>query len=401
MRYLLILCISLLFYCSDKKHDATVENSDTYYTCSMDPQVRETKPGNCPICKMPMTAVKKSTVQKEDEIQLSDQQIQLGNISVDTIRSGNMGSQTVLTAVLNFDQTKTSAISSRVMGRVERLYYKNIGDYVKQGDRLYDIYSEELNNARQEYLLALERQKIFTGNEVIDFNSLIQSARNKLTLWGLNNAQITQLEEAGKADANTTFFSTGNGYITAMEIKEGDYVMEGGTIVQLADLSTLWAEAQVYTSQYSQFQQNALALVHIPELGGEAIPGRISFVNPEIVPESRINLIRVTIPNKNRRLKPGMSAYVYLKGSERSTLTLPVDAVIRDSKGATVWLKTGENTFKNRMVEIGEESEGRIEIKNGLSPGDLIVVTGAYLLNSEYVFKRGVNPMSGHDMNKM
>jgi len=83
-----------------------------------------------------------------------------------------------------------------------------------------------------------------------------------------------------------------------------------------------------------------------------------------------------------------MSAYVYLHGPERSTYTLPVDAVIRDSKGATVWIKTGKNTFKNIMVEIGEESEGRIEIKNGLSPGDLAVITGAYLLPSEYIFKK-------------
>lgn len=401
MRYLLILFTSLLFYCSDKKHGPTVENSDIYYTCSMDPQVRESKPGNCPICKMPMTAIKKSTLQKEDEIQLSDQQIQLGNISVDTIRSGNMGSQTVLTAVLNFDQTKTSAISSRVMGRVERLYFKNIGDYVKQGDRLYDMYSEELNNAKQEYLLALERQKTFSGQEVIDFNSLLRSAKNKLMLWGMSDAQVTRLEQEGKTEPITTFYSPASGYITVLDVRAGDYVMEGGTILQLADLSTLWVEAQIYTSQLAQLEKNGSALVHVPAWGNERIPGKISFVNPEIVPESRLNLVRVRIPNKNNRLKPGMAAYVYLHGPNRLTYTLPADAVIRDSRGATVWIKTAKNTFKVKMVEIGEEMENRIEIKQGLSPGDLVVVTGAYLLNSEYVFKKGANPMSGHDMNKM
>ncbi|MEJ7738690.1 MAG: efflux RND transporter periplasmic adaptor subunit [Chitinophagaceae bacterium] len=104
--------------------------------------------------------------------------------------AGNIGSQTVLTAVLNFDQTKTSAISSRVMGRVERLYFKNVGDYIRKGDRLYDIYSEELNNAKEEYLLASENQKSFTGSIAIDFNSLQQSGRNKLILWGMSSAQI-------------------------------------------------------------------------------------------------------------------------------------------------------------------------------------------------------------------
>ena len=398
MRYVTIFFLAFLWACSGKKHEEKVENSDVYYTCSMDPQVVESKPGKCPICKMPLTAVKKSSMQNEDELKLSDQQIQLGNISVDTIRSGNIGSQTVLTAVLNFDQSKTSAISSRVMGRVEQLYFKNVGDYIRKGDKLYDIYSEELNNAKQEYLLALERRKTFTDNDVIDFNSLVQSAGYKLRLWGMSSAQITQLEQAGKTTPTTTFYSTGNGYITVLDVQQGDYVMEGGTIVQLADLSTLWAEAQVYTSQFSEFRQNASAIVRIPQLGNEAINGRISFVNPEIVPESRINLIRVSIPNRNKRLKPGMSAYVYLKGSERSSFTLPIDAVIRDSKGATVWIKTGKNTFKSKMVEVGAEAGSRIEIRSGLQPGDLVVITGAYLLNSEYIFKKGTNPMEGHDM---
>ena len=401
MRYVLIYFMVFLCACSGKKHNAHEESSDVYYTCSMDPQVVESKPGKCPICKMPLTAVKKSIVKNEDEIQLSDQQIQLGNISVDTIRSANIGSQTVLTAVLNFDQTKTSAVSSRVMGRVEKLYFKNIGDYIRQGDKLFDIYSEELNNAKQEYLLAIDRQKMFTGSDVMDFNSLLQSARNKLTLWGMSSAQITKLEQAGKASPTTTFYSTGNGYITVLDVRQGDYVMEGGSIVQLADLSTLWAEAQVYTSQFSQFSQNASVIVRIPELGDEAINGNISFVNPEIVPESRINLIRVSIANRNNKLKPGMPAYVYLSGSKRSSFTLPVDAVIRDAKGATVWIQTGKNTFKNKMVDVGAAEGSSIEIKSGLQPGDLVVITGAYLLNSEYIFKKGANPMAGHDMKAM
>ena len=143
MRFVLIFFLIFSWACSSKKHDEHVANNDMYYTCSMDPQIVEDKPGKCTICKMTLTALKKSKTKNEDELQLSDQQIQLGNISVDTIRSGNIGSQTVLTAVLNFDQTKMSAISSRVMGRVEQLYFRNVGDYISKGDKLFDIYSEE------------------------------------------------------------------------------------------------------------------------------------------------------------------------------------------------------------------------------------------------------------------
>ena len=96
-----------------------------------------------------------------------------------------------------------------------------------------------------------------------------------------------------------------------------------------------------------------------------------------------------------------MAAYVYLSNSMPSSFTLPVDAVIRDSKAATVWVKTGKNTFRSKMVEVGAVSHNRIEIRKGLLPGDLVVVTGAYLINSEYIFKKGANPMKGHDMGDM
>lgn len=397
MRYFIITATALLLFASCKNKNETPKDPDTYYTCSMDPQVVEYKPGKCPICKMDLTPVKKKNGESKDELQLSEQQIQLGNIQTDTIRNGTIGDQLVLTATLNFDQMRASSMSSRVMGRVEKLYYKNLGDYVRKGSPLYDLYSEELNNAKQEYLLALDKKKAFTTETVIDFDQLIESARNKLLLWGLNEVQINELVKSKKATPVTTFYSSAGGYITQLDIREGDYVMEGGTIVKLADLSTLWAEAQVYTSQLAELNSNSIATVQLPDFDNKEIKGRIEFVNPEINPDTRINLIRVSIPNPGNQLKPGMPAYVLLKSPQRQSLTLPVDAVIRDGKGATVWIQTGKNTFKSMMVQTGIESGDRIEIKSGLKEGDVVVLTGAYLLHSEYVFKKGADPMAGHN----
>ncbi len=397
MRYTIIIAIAFLFFISCKNKKEIPKDPDTYYTCSMDPQVVEYKPGKCPICKMDLTPVKKKNGESKDELQLSEQQIQLGNIQTDTIRNGTIGDQLVLTATLNFDQMKASSVSSRIMGRIEKLYYKNLGDYVKKGSPLYDLYSEELNNGKQEYLLALDKKKTFTNETVIDFDQLIQSAKNKLLLWGLSEAQINELATTKKATPITTFYSTAGGYITQSDIREGDYVMEGGTIVKLADLSTLWAEAQVYTSQLAEVNRNSTAIVQLPDFENKEIKGRIEFVNPEINPDTRINLIRVSIPNPGNQLKPGMPAYVLLKSPQRQSLTLPIDAVIRDGKGATVWIQTGKNTFKSVMVQTGLESDDRIEIKSGLKFGDVVVLTGAYLLHSEYVFKKGADPMAGHN----
>jgi membrane fusion protein, copper/silver efflux system len=395
--------IVLLTSCNNNqqhKHtEASVKELTTYYTCSMHPEIQQPNPGKCPICGMHLIKAEKRSKRKPDELQLSDKQIQLGNITVDTIGKSNMGDEVVLTATINFDQRKTSTISSRVMGRVERLYFKNIGDYVSKGQKLFDIYSEELNNAKQEYILALERQKVL-DNSMIDFQQLIQSAKNKLLLWGMSTAQINELSKT-KNNPTTSFYSNASGFITTLDVKEGDYVMEGGAVVHLADLSTLWVEAQVYTSELSKIDRGGTATVQIPDMPGSELRGNIEFINPEINAETRINLLRVTIPNANNHLKPGMPAYVYIKSKERAALTLPIDAVIRDGKGATVWIMTGKNTFKNKMVQTGLEVDDRIEITSGLKSGDVIVTTGAYLINSEYIFKNGANPMAGHDMKSM
>ncbi len=396
------LCLLLIVSCKNNKVKDTSEaqhaaHGEIYYTCSMHPQVMKDKPGDCPICGMALIQAAKTTTPENEGVQLTEQQIQLGNILTDTIRSGMLGEQTVLTAILNIDQSKINAVSARVMGRIEQLYFKNLGDYVRKGDKLFDLYSEELNSAKQEYILALEKQKVL-DNSIIDFTVLVQSAKNKLLLWGLTEAQIQALAVKKIASPLTTFYSPVSGYITTLDINEGEYTMEGGTIVRITDLSTLWAEAQVYSSQLSQIDNNAVATVQFPDLPGKKINGKIEFMNPEINPQSRINLLRINVANPGNVLKPGMPAYVTIKGKQQNTLTLSSDAVLRSGTGASVWVQTSPGSFKNIMVEIGMEEGDKVQIKSGLKFGDIVVISGAYLLNSEYIFKKGANPMEGMKM---
>jgi Cu(I)/Ag(I) efflux system membrane fusion protein len=331
------------------------------------------------------------------EIKLSDQQVQLGNIQTDTIKSGMVGNRIALTATLNIDQMRTSSISVRVMGRIENLYFKNLGEYVRKGDRIYDLYSEDLNNAKQELIAAVERHNVL-DTDTVEIGRVIASAKHKLLLWGMNENQVEELIKTRQTTPLTPFYSDRSGYIVTLELKEGGYAAEGGTLMRLADLSTLWAEAQVYSSQLSQIDRNGTVEVQIPDQPGKRISGKIEFLNPEINPDTRINLIRVSIPNSDGRLKPGMPAYVFLTNPPHSMVSLPIDAVIRDGKGATVWVQSGNNTFVSRMVDTGMETGDRIEIRSGLMPGDIVVINGAYLINSEYIFKQGANPMAGMKM---
>lgn len=395
-KYIIIIISALFVFASCKNKKATLVNKDEYYTCSMHPQIMQDKPGTCPICHMDLIVVKKTNT-AADEIMLNDEQIRLGNIQTDTIRNGMIGDKVILTATLNTDESKVNSINARIMGRIDRLYFKNMGDYVSRGAHLYDLYSEELNNAKQEYIVAIEKQQSL-DNSIIDFNRLVQSARMKLLLWGMSEAQVNELGKSKKSSPLTSFYSNESGFITELPVMEGQYVSEGSTIVKLANLSSLWAEAQVYTSQLSAIDLKGTATVQFPDIPGKEWKGKIEFANPEIVSDSRLNLVRVSIPNPNGLLKPGMPAYVSIKSKELNTLTLPSDAVLRDGKMNVVWVQSGKNSYKMKMVQTGLESGDRLEIKSGLQNGDVVVTRGAYLLNSEFVFKKGGNTMGGMDM---
>lgn len=381
--------------CTSKNKEP--ENPDVYYTCSMDPQVSETKPGNCPICKMPLTATKKN---KSDTLHLSEQQIQLGHIIIDTLKNQILGNELMLTGVLTVDQNTSEVISTKVMGRIEKLYIKDIGKPIQKGEPLYDIYSEDLILSIKELKFALENKKNIK-NPGSNIEGLIQSSRKKLSFYGLSDEHIKTIEENEIVSDIVTIRSPKSGTISAITTKEGSYVMEGGEIMQLADYKSLWAEAQIFSEDLSEIKEGMYVTVYIPEMDNKQIEGKISFINPQLNPLSKINSVRIEIKNENQILKPGMQANFTILFNKFTALAIPTDAVLLDEKGTTVWIQTGYNKFKSVMVHTGEESNGYTEIKHGLNAGDKIVISGAYLLNSEYIFKKGANPMEGHDMSHM
>ena len=384
--------------CKEQKNTkVTALNKDVYYTCSMQPQVHEEYPGDCPICGMKLIAAPTTSIANTTQIHLSAEQIKLGNIQADTVGKESIGDKQILNGTLNFNEDKLSSVSARVEGRVDKFYFKEIGDYVQKGDKLYDLYSEQLNNAKQEYINALQQQNSI-GNTLINYGALVESTKNKLLLWGLSNEQINQLGKHKEISSLTSFYSPENGYITTLNVNEGDYVMEGGPIVQLANLSTLWAEAQVYTTQMSSINKSENVSVQIPGLNNQIINGTIDFVNPEMNPGTRINLVRVTIPNKNNLLHPGMPVYIIVSNRQHNSITLPAEAILTDSKGSTVWIQTKPGVYEIRMVQTGIAGNDAVEITSGLRTGDVVVTNGAYLLHSEYIFEHGTDPMAGMKM---
>lgn len=334
------------------------------------------------------------------ELKLSDRQIQLGNISTDSARVRVLGDEMLLSGWVVVDQNLSKTVSTRVMGRIDKLYFKNTGEPVKKGQPIYRFYSEEIEVAVKELLLSIESSSIVKdGGAEIDH--IINSTRRKLELFGLTEEQIKSIEK-NKDPVNTVdILSPVTGIITSVDTQEGSYVMGASPVFHLADFSSVWIEVQVYAADMSGIQEGSVAEIIVPSLPGKKYAGKVSFVRPELNPSSRINMIRIELKNEDGKLIPGMQTNVYLLTGKVEVLSLPANAIIVDGKGATVWIKTGPNTFRSKMVETGVEAGGFTEIKSGISRYEPVVITGAYLLNSEYLFRKGTNPMEGHDMNEM
>jgi membrane fusion protein, copper/silver efflux system len=169
-------------------------------------------------------------------------------------------------------------------------------------------------------------------------------------------------------------------------------------VLRLANLSTLWADAQLYVSDLPFLGKTGEALVEIPSISDQKLRGVVSFVNPSLEASSKIVMVRVEIPNPGGHYQPGMQAWMTLKGKARNAIAVPTNALIQGKDGATVWLKNADGSFENRMVTMGKTNRDFTEITKGLQTGEVVVVSGAYLLHSELVFKKGVDPMAGHDM---
>jgi Cu(I)/Ag(I) efflux system membrane fusion protein len=390
-----LFAATLLLAACTKPAPPVEEN--VYYTCSMDPQVMEQRPGPCPICKMPLVRVEIAADKKENEVKLSEEQIRLANIQTDMVRLQALGEEITLAATLRENQNGINTVTARLAGRLDRLFVRNAGEYVRVGQAVFELYSEDLAAAQQDYLLALKSKSRY-GSTDLDFARIAEAAHNKLLLWGMTEAQLQEIEQSGIPKNTVTFYSRYSGYVMEAPPAEGSYVAEGSAVLKLADLRTLWAEAQLYVSDLPFLAQTREASVTLPYYPGRILSGKVSFVNPNLEAASKIVLTRVEISNPSGEYQPGMQAWITLKGKTRRAIAVPTNALIQDSRGVTLWIKNVTGGFEGRMVRIGIANEDYTEIVEGLQVGETVVVSGAYLLQSELVFKKGADPMAGHKM---
>ena len=364
------------------------------YTCPMHPQIVQDKPGTCPICGMDLVPFDKTNT--EPSLMLGENQKALANISTIIIGENSLTSFKQLNGRLVTNPDETVFISSRVAGRIEQLFVKETGVVVTKGQALYKIYSELLSTLQEEYLLAHAQAIAFPDDN--RFREFARAAKQKFLLYDQSESQLKYLINNKKTDPYVTYYSKVNGVVAELFVTEGQYVAEGSSILRLENYSQLWVEADVYPSELKDLREGQRVEVIVSGWERKPQSMTINFVTPSLQTGSQTIQIRGTIPNPNNQWQPGLQAIILLPSvNKKNVLTLPVDAIIRDEQGTHVWIEKDSSKFEPRMVKTGAEDFETVEITDGLVKGDKVVVTGAYLLYSEFILKKGKNPMAGHN----
>ncbi|MFA6596175.1 MAG: efflux RND transporter periplasmic adaptor subunit [Ignavibacteriaceae bacterium] len=395
--YIMMLLMVLFIGCSTKgKNEQTLAKEKDYWTCPMHPQIHADRPGACPICGMDL--IKKVVDEKEEPttdkdmtnmITLSSRKQALANVSTVVVKKENLQEQITAYSYLDFVENNRKTISARFNGRIEKLFVDKTGDYIKKGQALFEIYSPDLVQAQNEYLIALANRTTHS--------SLVSAAKMKLELFGLTAQQIQTLEQSKEIKITLTYFSPISGTVIEKKVQEGAYVNEGTAIYDVAELSTLWNIAEVYENDLSNVKIGSPVKLHLRAYPGQEFNGRVTFIYPVVNAQTRTVKVSSEFSSNGGKLKPQMYGETIFSASGGQGLLVPADAVIIAGQRTVVWVKTGDGMFEARSVQIGNRFGDKYQILSGLNEGDEIAATGGFLIDSESQLKTGLPTGNQHE----
>ncbi len=371
------------------------EAKPLYWVAPMDANYQRDKPGKSPM-GMDLIPYYGSQNNTKDEgigtIKVSPSVI--NNLGVRTVKGRVQSLQTKINTVgyVTYDEDKLVHIHPRVQGWVDKLFIKSIGDPVVKGQPLYNIYSPELVNAQEEFLLAINRKN----------QPLITAAQNRLVALQLPKSAIETLKKTRKVKQNITFFAPQNGVIENLKIREGYFVKPGSTLMSIGDLSQVWIKAEVFERQAGQVKQGTPITMTLDYLPGKVWHGHVDFVYPTLEAQTRTVKVRIRFSNEDGQFKPNMFAQITIhSNSDEKALVIPKEALIRTGNQDRVVLALGEGYFKSVAVSVGRFDSEHVEILSGLNEDELVVSSAQFLLDSESSktsdFKR-MNAEQAHEM---
>ncbi len=318
---------------------------------------------------------------------LTAAQIAQFGVTFGTVEERPLTAETRTTGVVTFDERRVVKVAPKFAGFVERLHVDFTGQTVRRGQPLLDIYSPELVAAQEELLLA-RRLDHTVGESAVPgvpsgTTNLLGAATRRLRLWDISEAQIEEILRTGAVRRTLTLYAPASGVVIEKNVLSGQAVDAGMTLYTVADLSRVWVDVQLRETDATLVRQGTPAALEITGLPGRLFEGRVEYVYPTLDSASRSVRARLTVPNASRVLMPGMYATVRLLSPARRALTVPTSAVVQTGQRTLVFVDMGGGRLMPHDIEIGRVTGEHSEVLAGVEPGQRVVTSAQFLLESE------------------
>ena len=387
--------------------ETTSANQANQWTCPDHAMIVESAPGTCPIDGLdlvPQGMEDRAGLQDMEpanagpEVQVAPAMVQKMNVRTDYVTRRDLGRPIRTVGYLEYDQQRMVTVTTKYSGWVEKVYVNYVGEKVRRGQPLFEIYSPELVQTEQELLSALSFARELEnapGDAYQRALSLVESARIRLGYWDVSPEQIERLETTGEVFRTLEVAAPAAGLVMKrMAGLEGMAVQPGMELFHLADLSSLWLSVELFEDQLAWVREGAEAKVDLSYFPSETYYGRVRFLEPELSEKTRTIRAKIEVPNRDGRLRKGMYATVELRPvSERQALAVPTQAVLRTGQRNVVVMALGDGRFAPREVTLGHEAEGFAEVLSGLQEGDEVVTSAQFLLDSESSLREAIQKM--------
>ncbi|MBL6990420.1 MAG: efflux RND transporter periplasmic adaptor subunit [Bacteriovoracaceae bacterium] len=416
------------------------------WTCSMHPNIRESKPGKCPICGMDLIPAETGDDNDEGEgytVKLSKQAIKLAEIQSVPVKRELLSTEIKVVGKIAFDETRQAHIAAWFPGRIERLFVNYTGVRVNKGDHMVQIYSPEILAAQEELLQAKKAAKNISRSNYSGIRKLtketVNNVRSKLRLWGFSDKQIKEIEKRKKTSNRMTVYAPVGGVVIKKHVQEGMYVKTGSKIYSIADLSHLWVKLDVYESDIEFIKYGQLVEFYTESSPGVVFKGTISFIDPVLNSKTQTIKVRVTVENKEGKFRPGMFVHAkifskvttdgvvmdesladklvcpmhpeilkdkdadedhtcpvcgmdlvpttslgYIKHDHDLTppLVIPATAPLITGQRAVVYVSLGEGKYVGRQITLGPKVGDHYVVLEGLKENEMVVVNGNFKIDS-------------------
>jgi Cu(I)/Ag(I) efflux system membrane fusion protein len=356
-----------------------------HYTCSMHPSVKQKTPGTCPICGMHLIPVTKEQ-HEQGVVMIDEARRQLIGVRTAPVVEAPMRSVFRAVGQVAYDEAALSDVNLKVHGWITKLYVNETGQRVSKGQTLFTMYSPELYNAEQDFLLGAQGAAASaSADDSVPRRTqlLAQASRQRLHLLGLTDAQVDAIAKNGKPSEDLAIPSPASGFVIEKNVVEGASVDAGMRLYRIAALNRVWVEADVYEADLSHVRMGQSAHVMLDYLPGRPYDARVAYVYPYLDPKSRTGRVRIELANKNLDLRPGMYANVELAADVGSRVQVPAAAVVYTGPRRLVFIDLGQGRFKPQEIQVGTEANGMYEVLAGLKPGDLVATSGVFLIAAE------------------